>query len=144
MNYSCSFQYLLWCYIFFRHLEIWNIVTSSIPKWPHISVILNDKLKIPQDLNEFSQDLSKDNKKSKIGLKMAEIQHVSRTCHFIIPPNHQKRRKEMSHRKTDIKYEFIRFILYIWRSLFLIWHIFFNFYKKLTLNFLMVTTVIFL
>ena len=41
--------------------------------YPHISVILNDKLKIRQDMNELSRDLSKDNRKSEIGLKMAEI-----------------------------------------------------------------------
>ena len=110
--------------------------------YPHISVILNDKLKIRQDMNELSRDLSKDNRKSEIGLKMAEIQHISWTCHFIILPNHQKRGKEMSHSKTDIEYEKIRFILYIWSVLILIWHIFFNFYKKLTLNFLMYTIVL--
>ena len=47
--------------------------------YPHISVILNDKLKIPQDINELAQDLSKENRKSEIGLKLTEIEHISRT-----------------------------------------------------------------
>ena len=50
---------------------------------PYISVILNDKLKIPQDMNEFSRDLSKDNRKSEIELKLTEIMHISRTIFFI-------------------------------------------------------------
>ena len=48
--------------------------------YPHISAILNDKLKIRQDMNESEQGLSKDNKKSTIGHKLTEIEHISRTC----------------------------------------------------------------
>ena len=51
--------------------------------YPHISVILNDKLKIRQDINELAQDLSKDNRKSEIELKLTEIMHISRTIFFI-------------------------------------------------------------
>ena len=83
MNNSCDFEYFTWCYILFRHLKSWYFDVLYVPRWPHISVILNDKLKIPQDIDELAQDLSKDNRKSIIGLKLTEIKHISRTIFFI-------------------------------------------------------------
>ena len=62
-------------------ISIWAKLTLLC--YPHISIILNDKLKIPQDIDELAQDLSKDNQKSEIEFKLTEINHISRTIFLI-------------------------------------------------------------
>ena len=95
INYWCDYEYFPWCQITTHPLEISTFTTSSIPRWLHISVIFNDKLKIPPDFNSESQGLSKDNRIFKFGFKMTEIEHICRTLHFIISPNDVIREKEM-------------------------------------------------
>ena len=58
--------------------KIAYLTKISLLLYPRISVILNDKLKIRQDIDELAQDLSKERQDCKIGLEIEKLEQFSR------------------------------------------------------------------
>ena len=59
MNSPCDYEYFPWCQITTHPLEISTFATVRSTNYPHISTILNDKLKISHDFDrESNSELS--------------------------------------------------------------------------------------